>query len=1075
MKKLTKLIVTILALSLVISLAAVVTSAADEPGYTVQTSYDFENGIGLAVTNHNQNTAYSYANFQVKTDSTGNKYGVFTVDLTEHKATAGTAENKVPGNPFISLATGYQVVHSVDESIERCGDYLVIDFDLSTEGEFITGLNLNNAVRPGTKGDKGWSYSSFAGNRTSSNIRGTNTEDGFYLTSTGGTSQNHFPTTLSDDGWYDVTMVVDLTDEANNGTVYYYINGYYAGKQTNFYGKDDNDTKNKRLEDIRFNVPNNSQMANAVTSVALDNLSFRIYDVGYEGNIKGRLGTVNVQLDTIPELAYCLDNKPAAITPSVPAFTVNRGEQTINVNSVAELEDMLAEGDAVTVNRNVAETIFVEKSGVSFAPAEGKSYTYTVVTLDELNAASETPLDYVIRNRLGAILASGTQVQTNVNDTDVYVDSDDDDALGKAIIALGNGHDTLRIQLLDNINYGYRINVYNNVIFDLNGYRINLNAKKASNLSSEWHTFVAQKNSKLIFRNGKFLCNISVASISNFNVDTACMVFENLESYTQNAGNIDHRSGLVLFKDIALVDINLTNAYFIRTFSRNAADVITSVRMDNCVGDIGSSYLFATNLSTGGKKYGGMKTEFLFKDCSFTATASPIVVSFVADSAGLGNNNSFIVTADNTVFSATATPFRIDAGAPADGMKNTVIYQLNGCKLGGTALVNNMLDPAYGTPTVKLSGTNLAGFNAAPDGKYTFANAATAYAKSKLDPAYPYAMTANTANYSWTLAGESVSEIWAQGEILTEADYPVALPAATEVYSYAWEQDGTAYTAVPTAIFGAYANLTLYSDFTFNLLLPAELDVITIKLGSETVETEDVEVDGVSYKLVKVENIRPDNAAEDFAVSVTVPAYSTDTATRVFKASVLKYAEVVLNSADEQVAAARTLLAETVAYVAEAYAYRGYESDKLDAILKSDAYKSACLADSERAYPEAVDTMTALNGKIASARLNLGSSFKLVFTADEDYEGEVTFSYRRNGVSVTETVLLKGGESYELDIRAFDIDKTVTVGADGVSGSYNVSAYLAFAGNSGEAGLVSLVEAVLDYAQAAKEYKATLA
>ena len=1071
MKKLTKLLVTLLALSLVISVAAVVTSAADEPGYSVKSAKDFEDGIGFSVVNYNQNTSYSYSSFQVNTDSTGNKYGVFTVDLTEHNATEGTTENKTPGNPYISFPATHLIVHSVDESIERCGDYLVIDFDLSTEGEFIAGLNLNNVIRPGTKSNGKWSYSSFASNRTGSNIRGTNTEDGFYISSYGGSNQNHYPATLSDGGWYDVTMVVDLTDAANNGAVYFYINGYYAGMQTNFYGNTDNDTKNKRFEEIRFNVPDKSQMNNAVTSVALDNLSLRVYDIGYEGNIKGNLGTVNVQLDNIPELAYCLDNKPAPIDPSAPAFTVTRGEQTINVNSVAELEDILKSGDAVSVNRNVAETIFVEPSNVTFSSKNG--YSYTVVTLDELNAASETPIDYVLRNRLGAILDYGTQVQTNVGDTDGYLDNDDLDALGAAIKAIGSTQDVLRVQLLDDINYGYRISVYNNLIFDLNGHRINLNGKLKSG-SGEWHTFVAQKNSKLIFRNGKFLCNVSGVSVSNFNVPTAYMVFENLESYTHNNGNIDHRSGLILFKDIALMDINLNNAYFLRTFSRDKAGVITSVRMENCTGDFGNSYIYATNLSTGGKKFGGMKTEFVFKDCDFTANSSLVIAAFVADTAGLGNNNSFRVIANNTVIKAGATPFRIDAGAATAGMVNTITYELNGCKLGGTAMIDNRLDSAYGTPTMILSGTNLASFNTAPAG-YVFANANTVYAKSALDSAYPYAITNRTTTYSWTLAGETVSEVWSADETPAEASYPVALPETTATYSYAWEKNGTAYTAVPTATFGAYANLTLYSDFTFNLLIPAELDTVAITVGSEAVQTEDTEVDGVSYKLVRVENIRPDNASDEFSVSVTVPAYSTDTATRVFKASVLKYAEVVLNSTDEKVVGARTLLAETVAYIAEAYAYRGYESDKLDAILASDAYKSACLADSERAYPEAVDTMTALEGKIASARLNLGSSFKLVFTADEDYEGEVTFSYRRNGVSVTETVALEGGESYELDIRAFDIDKTVSVSADGVSGSYNVSAYLAFAKESGEAGLVSLVEAVLDYAQAAKEYKATLA
>ena len=56
MKKLTKLLVTLLALSLVISVAAVVTSAADEPGYSVKSAKDFEDGIGFSVVNHNQNT-----------------------------------------------------------------------------------------------------------------------------------------------------------------------------------------------------------------------------------------------------------------------------------------------------------------------------------------------------------------------------------------------------------------------------------------------------------------------------------------------------------------------------------------------------------------------------------------------------------------------------------------------------------------------------------------------------------------------------------------------------------------------------------------------------------------------------------------------------------------------------------------------------------------------------------------------------------------------------------------------------------------------------------------------------------
>ena len=1075
MKSFVKALTFALALAVVISALAVFAGAAGGgENVTVSSNFDFSDpASAMPVINNTEATVGSktVTTAGVERVDADNPYGVLVLDLNEYASAlkdAGSSANPLAPNQnaWMGLDAGNIVVSGSD----RAAEYVVIDLDISTDSEFLSGFTFKTSLR-----DEG---GKLATNRTEISVIGNNVRDGFGIvaqtTAANSASKIFYPAVEPEGDWINLTVVVDCSDAEKQGVSYFYLDGHFVGSFDGFYG-----TNGVLFQHIRFDVVTKAVQKNLVSSIAFDNASIRSYKTGYEGGIKGNLGLVNVTLDHIPELSYWDDGfRNEKITARHSAFTVDRAGELIDVNTVKELERMLLSGDKVTVNRNITDTILVIPEGVTFASVAGEDYDFNAVYVSDITTELGVAPDYVIRDRDGSILAKGANNQTHNGDSDNYVDDDDTDALSQSLAGFVGDNKYARVQLLDDIYYGRNLAVKGKVVFDLNGHKLTFNTQSASSV----HTFSFWAGGRLSVQNGKVvIAQNGTSSISNLDKSDAYFIFENLECLTYNKGTLDHRAGMVMFKNILDMTVNMGNTWFYRMFSRNSEATLTSMVIDGCSINTKNSHFLFTNLSTGGKKYGGARMLVTVKNSTFNSDVSPFVVKFNADTTGQRSNlNSFDLRSEGCTFNCTSNPLVVSAETVCADMKNTVTFGFASTTFASEGYVDNRMDPAYGTPRISVAvGTLLADLDI--DGKGCDVVFDGTVARTNAHPGYPLIVTNEYTLFVWDAIGETFEEAWALGEQPSIEDAPVELPEETDYYSYSWVANGNdGYRAIPTAkdVDLSYS-LSLAEDMRFNIYLPATADLKSVTVAGKETELTTAEIDGVPMYKATSYAIRPDLAGETARVCVVAHAVGRDTVELSLEVNLLNYCISLLNSDDEAHADAKPLMTALIDYIDAVYRYAGKDSSgtgyTILGVKLSDVYKENAVKLDSYDVPAAVNTL-ADTGAVDSVRLNLTARPALWFTFEKDFVGTVIFTYGEGEGAVSETVTLDGnGGAYALKLSAEDISTTVTVtaqaeGAEAVSGQYNLTSYLEFCEGAGHNYAGAVARTLLVYSLTAGAY-----
>ncbi|MBR7117080.1 MAG: hypothetical protein IKC87_05170 [Clostridia bacterium] len=332
----------------------------------------------------------------------------------------------------------------------------------------------------------------------------------------------------SDSEWVDITLVMDFSAVAK-GTTYCFIDGYFVGQWTSFYAIP------AKLSYMRLQTTPTEGTASDGRGFATDNpatrfanLSLKTFSTEYDGILLNG-GAQGAYLGAIPELKYCLEDKPETPEDFKPfeIATIERGDETIHVYSADDLHGDLLDGDIVTVrcdinklrtsyavkmvagaDGDVPANVVWQDEGGKLLGSEGS--LYAAPTIDNIPSAAlwATYGGGVLEETGGASVAIK-------NDAGKWVIND---PMYKSVVGLGAS--TTREVLLfgDYMGYGSAVknvaaygdvtpssvganSITGRMTYDLNGYKLTKNC-----LQSDYHYNTGgSANYKLIFKNGTFV------------------------------------------------------------------------------------------------------------------------------------------------------------------------------------------------------------------------------------------------------------------------------------------------------------------------------------------------------------------------------------------------------------------------------------------------------------------------------------------------------------------------------------------------------------------------------------------
>ena len=270
-------------------------------------------------------------------------------------------------------------------------------------------------------------------------------------------------------------------------------------------------------------------------------------------------------------------------------------------------------------------------------------------------------------------------------------------------------------------------------------------------------------------------------------------------------------------------------------------------------------------------------------------------------------------------------------------------------------------------------------------------------------------------------------------------------------------------------------SVTLYSDFIFNIYIPATDGVESIEFCGETVALNTLEkktVDGAEYYVFHKAQA-PSAAAEEFGFRVGLNT-GDKTVYGNWTVSIVKYANLVLGDS-ESTEVEKTLIKDILSYVRSAYVYfksenEAYVKAKIDAIIGEDYDETSLPTDMESAE---------VGGGFDSATFRLDAKPSFVFYPETDDEGNLVYdlgAYRftQNGKTLAyETETVSGRTCIVIAMYAYEISEDIAYSVDGteISGEFNIKAYYEFAKTQNDDALVSIVERLWKYSESANEYR----
>ena len=298
--------------------------------------------------------------------------------------------------------------------------------------------------------------------------------------------------------------------------------------------------------------------------------------------------------------------------------------------------------------------------------------------------------------------------------------------------------------------------------------------------------------------------------------------------------------------------------------------------------------------------------------------------------------------------------------------------------------------------------------------------------------------------------------------------------------------DTYTYNVAYKPTIAVYQNLSLYSNFKYNLYIPVAANgvedikdyVSSIYLdGKQQTVEETATIGGTLYYVFTVEGIDSNKTADTISFEIALKdgnAIAEGTKTL----SVLGYLETALKNTDATKKAAEYKLYQaTLNYTKAAYDAFGGNSAAVVALWNTYCKDKLAIDD--------IDTTTGtgtVNG-LNSAALNLVAAPAFRFTT-LNANADITVTYSYNGKTVTKstkagtitlTPMGEGKYYFDIELRAYEFYKDITITVDGgEAGTYNLANYYNGLVEAGllenDAQLDALVKALNTYARAAAAY-----
>ena len=292
-------------------------------------------------------------------------------------------------------------------------------------------------------------------------------------------------------------------------------------------------------------------------------------------------------------------------------------------------------------------------------------------------------------------------------------------------------------------------------------------------------------------------------------------------------------------------------------------------------------------------------------------------------------------------------------------------------------------------------------------------------------------------------------------------------PALTTQYSATMADGFLLHVYVKTAT--SNSNITIDS-ITF--------DGVEYALGDCTV----TQIGTINY-YVFTKAITPECAADGVTLSVNINhkykfsdgTYQDDKISHTQNVSVVDYLESVVRTKSGTVNA---MAKAALSYIKAAYIYADGEAETLAAVTERIDTLLGATYDEKNAptVPEAKQETDGLS----SAQLMLGSSPYFVFCPEVDESGNCVYNlddyvFALNGKYLLEHEVVEEDGVIKLIVKSYafamDDDIEYIVKGTNVSGVFNIGAYHEFAGTTGDAKLVALVERLIKLAESAEAYR----
>ncbi len=324
--------------------------------------------------------------------------------------------------------------------------------------------------------------------------------------------------------------------------------------------------------------------------------------------------------------------------------------------------------------------------------------------------------------------------------------------------------------------------------------------------------------------------------------------------------------------------------------------------------------------------------------------------------------------------------------------------------------------------------------------------------------------------------GKYASLVMPIGQSVPTATYPVT----NEGYSYGFGApasvtEGIKYTLCPEELadLKISSNVTIYSDFVFNIYIPVLENIEKVTVDGKTVILAGLKktiIDDAQYYVLS-RDVAASCAAEDMVIKISVKV-GTDIYNGKWTMSVVRYAKNTL--ATEQTEITYTLIRDMLSYIGSAYEYfastGAISTDSMNTAISAITAIIGEDYDANNA-PVMNESAVADTDGMTEATVALGAEIALLFRPEYDAEKYV---FKMNGQTLDSEVS-SDGTYIIVKTYAYGIRGTVEYTIDGtdIYGSYNLKSYYDYMASEGDGSdeLMALLSRLMKYSESAELYR----